>query len=112
MTTAEILRASLELLEDPDHWTQGVFARDRAGNSVKPWDPDACRWCMEGAPEKVGFGHPHAVDVTTRLLNDALGRGTNTNAAHYNDATGRRHSEVLAVIRRAIDLAEAEEQHA
>jgi len=45
----DILRQAHRLLEDPVHWTRGARARDDNGRTVRPEDPNAVRWCLEGA---------------------------------------------------------------
>ena len=39
----------LELLDRPEKWTQGAFARDGHGKDVNSWNPQAVCWCLEGA---------------------------------------------------------------
>jgi hypothetical protein len=44
-----ILRKAYALIADEQHWTQEAYARDAAGRQVKPYDPTAVKWCIEGA---------------------------------------------------------------
>lgn len=45
----EILRIVRMLLENPILWTQGARARDAKGKRVKPNDPRAVCWSLNGA---------------------------------------------------------------
>jgi hypothetical protein len=45
----EILRKAHALIADERNWTQEAWARDASGKMVKPYDPAAARWCIEGA---------------------------------------------------------------
>jgi hypothetical protein len=47
-----ILQAALQLLADPDAWTEGAFARDAYGGACDPTSSLARRWCAEGALQK------------------------------------------------------------
>lgn len=47
-TPSEILLATKQRLR-PDAWTKAAVARDARGRNVKPLDPNACCWCVEGA---------------------------------------------------------------
>lgn len=42
-----------QLLEDPKHWTQEAFARDKDGQQVDESSPDAICWCVVGACRKL-----------------------------------------------------------
>jgi hypothetical protein len=108
MTKVDILRAALELLADPSNWTQRAYARDNLGRNCATWSPNACQWCMEGALYKVGGNSPEAVQAL-RVLYLSLPASEQRHPYRYNDAKGRKHSEIIAVMRQALALAEAEE---
>lgn len=44
-----ILRKAYALIQDESCWTREAHARDASGRCVKPYDPRAVRWCIEGA---------------------------------------------------------------
>lgn len=52
-TVRDFLVATRDVIADPEHWTQGTWARDADGESVDAFSPDAVRWCAVGAMEKV-----------------------------------------------------------
>jgi hypothetical protein len=72
-----------ELLDSPDKWTKGAFARDKDGATV-PYeqlaDDAAVCWCLDGALMKVYGVDTHRynemVDRIDRAIRaDSLGRG-------------------------------------
>lgn len=44
-----ILRRALEIIREPEQWTPKARALDAQGARVRPEDPTAVRWCIEGA---------------------------------------------------------------
>jgi hypothetical protein len=49
MTELELLIAARDLLADPSRWIKGKVAQNATGDARNPDDPDACKWCMNGA---------------------------------------------------------------
>lgn len=47
-----IVKDARELLADIDRWTNSFVAIDQYGRTVKPLDPTAIRWSVEGALAK------------------------------------------------------------
>ncbi len=46
----DVLLAARALIEDPEHWTTGTFARDsQGGDPVEPYSPKATCFCAAGA---------------------------------------------------------------
>jgi hypothetical protein len=43
------LRAVMALLDSPEKWTKGEYARDANGKPCPAWSEDAICWCLEGA---------------------------------------------------------------
>ena len=85
-----------QLLEKEKSWTRGSVARDRHGHEVNVHDTLACRWCMFGAilrcyPEN-DDRYVAMVRIGLRLPNDI---------GAWNDAPGRKHSEVVAKLKEA-----------
>ena len=95
-TEADKLRAARALIEDPEQWCQGAFARDKAGNHTFSSASDAVQWCALGACTKVG--------VDGYLLQRVSGQST---AEDINDHDG--HEAVMLLFDRAISLAEQEQ---
>lgn len=47
----ELLKRSLEIIDDESKWVQGPMAIDDDGNNTGPLAPNACAWCCAGAME-------------------------------------------------------------
>ena len=43
------LRAARKLIEKPENWCKGSFARDPSGTAVDLASRNACAWCVWGA---------------------------------------------------------------
>jgi hypothetical protein len=97
-STLNILEDMLELLTPDGRWTQHVEARNAYGDEVNPWQESAVCFCLAGAARRVGDGGIaiDAVNLMAALRNV-------DNIEQWNDAEGRTHDEVLAVIREAIE---------
>ena len=99
MDELEILRKARKLIEDPERWTKGQFARDTDGEPLSNgFDSDAVCWCAAGAIE-----HVSNLDCTvgaagraTVLLQEAAGGPL----ASFNDGT--EHRRVLELFDKAI----------
>jgi hypothetical protein len=44
-----VLRRALEIIREPEQWTPRSRALDANNNPVRPEDPNAVCWCIEGA---------------------------------------------------------------
>lgn len=87
-----------ELLAEPTAWTQGSYARNKAGKEVDSHSPEACAWCMAGAIEKCYPNDTELVLIYSRILDEI----SPLNVAKFNDS--RTHAEVLAILKRAEDV--------
>lgn len=119
MSAAEMLRAARKRIEDPDHWTTGVIARNRAGDECDPDSPAAARWCALGSIwcERKLTLRSEDTDLATRFLEEAAceirdtqpelvaKRSAQPVEAQVNDELG--HEATLRMYDRAIELAEA-----
>ena len=125
MITDFLLETARKRIENPDHWTKGVLARDHSGNEVAPDSPDACQWCAIGAVEKAAeevYVHPHyvhAYGMKTHPINKALIEAlgflggaaeilsgkTSKPIEQLNDHPASSHSEILHMFSMAIDSA-------
>jgi hypothetical protein len=93
-----ILVAARALIEHPEAWTKGEYARDKKGNRVSPSSRKAACWCARGAILRAAAGNiPAGFRAHDRLW--AVIRGSIT---RWNDAPERTHAEVLAAFDRAI----------
>ncbi len=89
MTVAQLLRRK-------ESWTQGVYARNAAGEKVRFDDPAATSWCLWGALKKCYPDHEQYVKAYERLrfqLNPLL------TPAEWADAPERTHAEVLEFVK-------------
>lgn len=102
MNTLEILQSARDLLSDPSHWIQGSMAQDVNGRPTIPMSPKAVCWCLVGAICNANQGTAKEVNAL-RLVRGAILRTDPTfhytdTIGDWNDAEGRKHSEVLAVL--------------
>ncbi|MGE0278316.1 MAG: hypothetical protein AB7R40_23215 [Nitrospiraceae bacterium] len=102
-----VLRKMRELLSDPKRWTKGADARrtkrSRNESGLSALDKDATCWCLLGAASKCtggvedGYG---LVALNTAILETHIGHGI----ISFNDSKRTRHSHVLKVLDRAIEI--------
>lgn len=85
-----------ELLATPDKWTRGADARDKDDNPVRSRDREACCWCAVGAI-KACYWPFEVQDATFNRLTSAIGRLIE----EWNDAPGRTHAEIIAMLKKA-----------
>lgn len=105
-TELEHLRRMRELLAKG--WTQGAEARDASGNPTHAQSRKAVSFCPRGAAIHVSatWGHgPRKLKSLAAALNEMspLHEPLET----WNDSEWRKQSHVLALIDRAIEIAEA-----
>lgn len=100
MTPSQILRKAKALIDTPEKWTQGAFARDAKGRGVETHDVKAVCFCSAGALGKVNHDGPNEpYEYLTRSFGGGL--------VVFNDT--HTHAEVMAKWDEAIALAEADE---
>lgn len=69
ISALQVLKEARALIEDPKHWTTGVEARDKNGNAVPVFNPEACQFCALGAVNRAASVHPGQIlDAITALL--------------------------------------------
>jgi hypothetical protein len=98
------------LIEKPENWTQGVYARDAVGEPVRNEDDDeqvalrdtAACWCIWGAAYKCGLTRRDDPDFV-----GALGFVQINDPNDFNDS--HTHAEVLALLQSAIERAPVRE---
>lgn len=107
MKPLTILRKARALLDDPQKWCQGAYARAPGGNPIGPETKGAVQWCAVGALRKVAGGPDadgiheavHELNASIRSPGEILS---------FNDADRRKHAQVLKVFDRAIERLEGE----
>lgn len=120
-TVPAVLRAAADLIEPEGKWTQNWWARRANGTICEPIDPAAACWCLRGAVNRVVRGEGATGDVTRlppiqtdaeRFIGEATPMRRASNGEYdtsgFNDAPERTQAEVVAALRKAADLAEAE----
>lgn len=108
MKPSTILTKIRTLFRDPSHHTKGVYARDKAGNSVAATDPRAVCWCVMGGIRHIcpSFDDRQSRVKAIDLLTKAAGMDS---VARYNDDPRTTHEKLLAWIDKAIALAKGGE---
>lgn len=98
------------LLDDPNAWLQGRMAADDLGSTVDSTSGEACCWCLLGGASRIeSAAHKtarafHIEPMDTALvaeLRDTLKLYRNNDfrsVSGWNDAPGRTHAEILALI--------------
>lgn len=102
-TPSQVLDAAADLIEPEGCWTQREWARDGDGRGACHPDDAAC-WCGWGAIEvsSVGGGDTRALAHSfVQRCGFSIG---------WNDAPERTQAEVVAVLRKAAELARSEGQ--
>ena len=112
METVEVLTQALEIISDPERWTQHAFAKAPNGANVSYLNDEAVRFCATGAIFKLvnwtGYGFvPAVMWLDKAAMQLFLGTGTPPGGAVYvNDFLG--HAAVVRMFERAIELAQVE----
>jgi len=108
METIEVLTQALEIISDPERWTQGTFARDTTGRTCSYLSYAAVKFCATGAIFKIiGWDGCFPVPALMRLDEAALQLFSGeANSVSVNDHHG--HAAVVYMFERAIELAQAE----
>lgn len=104
-SVADKLRAIAdEITEHPERWTQGSDGRDGVGSAVPALSDQAVCWCTSGLLQRDFRGSDY--ETARASLIRALGAEDGYEILGWNDEHSRRPAEVVAVLRRAADLAE------
>lgn len=101
MKPVTILKRARKLIEKPERWIQGPYARTRDGVSTFGSDPAACAFCMAGAIQRV-TNSTDGDDAAETFLD----RATRDGLYAFNEKPGRKHAQVLRAFDKAIALAE------
>lgn len=98
MNTLEVLIAARKLIEKPENWCKGAYARTARDYEVGPKEATATKWCVFGAVWKVA-DDPNGIAASNArwALNEQA-----DGAVLLNDTTSTTHADVLAAFDRAI----------
>lgn len=112
MNPIEVLTKAKELLSDPARWTQGEWSRDAKGlpSTYRDAGPPVC-WCLRGAITRVAGGFDNsggAEEIVEEAFRGAPhpGQGERMLFVEWQDAKGRTHAEVMALLDNSIALAQ------
>jgi hypothetical protein len=117
MTARELLQAGRARL-GPGKWVKRTLARDKTGQEVLPWAPDAFRFCALGALrlEQDTAGSEAYQEAVAKLYQavypeaEALPAGPMSVAVvQWNDEVVRQQADVLALYDRALEASDASE---
>lgn len=101
--TQRVIEGAYKILSSEERWTRGVSARNSLGYFVHVNDPEACRFCTEGAIRRASAGKNiwwvHVVGLVGRCI------PTNVPVPVFNDCPTTTHADILALLRNAHKLA-------
>lgn len=97
-----VLKKIRNLIKSPKNWCQGPVAKDAFNAPIRPWNTDACQWCLFGAVLKIdGTDDDVYMDnIVVHRLNKALPKSFNGNYIDYNE--NRSHRSVIRLLDKAI----------
>jgi len=120
LSEIEILQKAQELIRDPEHWTQGAYARTAKDREVGFLEQPACKFCSIGAVAKVigdksydDYGNSDLwlrVSRAASWLDVAAQEAAFSIAKKLND--NGTHEDVMAMFDRAIVAARVEQERA
>lgn len=100
-----------DLIPTPSKWTKYALARDSKGRKTLSYGPDAVRFCLFGGVEHLTCAHHLENQVTeyylTLALKELYPKYNYWGLEAFNDNWRTHHKQVLEVIERAIQIAEA-----
>ena len=89
------IRGAIRTLSAPSAWCVRDMARNASGRSVLFFDPEACRWSLNGAICKNTPG-----DAPRRVIFEWFRRMFGQWPRDWNDTRGRQHADVLRALTR------------
>jgi hypothetical protein len=103
----QILIDARKLIEKPENWTKGVFARNKAGVPVWTSAPDACSFCAIGAIAKVNGASElwERESLGVSYLNKVCQKKRGMELAQYNNSRYVSHADILRLFDTAIESA-------
>jgi hypothetical protein len=89
-----------ELLDTPEKWTKGAFARDSKGDSIDPRSSEAVCWCIEGALYKCYTDYDDW-RVARRLIKEIKKANKLGYLVSWQDDPERTYDEVIEILKLA-----------
>ena len=84
-------------------WAQGVFARDKDGESVALSSAFACKFCISGAAEVINPRYYDDNDQLRKVLWDKAAQMGYNSPSGFNDAAGRTKEDVIKFLDELIE---------
>jgi hypothetical protein len=113
MKISDQLRAEWALINKPEKWTKGEYARDKAGNFAILESKSACKFCQEGARITVLGIEAYSTRCDNLIVNDADDLAHNvaklfgfSNAIFLNDHSDTTHDDMRIFYDTMIYIAE------
>lgn len=101
MSLSEDLRAVWALIDTPEKWTKGAYARDANGQSVPSISGFAVCFCIIGANDRYGQNGFNIDNAVREKIPPAF-----QYLSDYNDHPDTTHADMKALFDRAIAEAE------
>lgn len=106
---AQDLRAAKALIDTPEKWTKGAFARAPDGKRTHATSDSATSRCMAGACIcasliQVSMNHDRRANAMLLALEDVVGPCVTDHdpVTGFNDSPQRTHAEIMAAFDKAI----------
>lgn len=90
-----------ELLDKPDKWTQGSYAKTKDGGIVHPSSSHACKWCLAGAARKCYIqGSKEFYDIIDKIEYAIINKYNTTfiNVPAFNDSVTITYKDIKALV--------------
>ena len=101
LTTKAVLERALAIIENPERWAQGTYARHANGNPIGPLEENACRWCALGAIQKATGRERDGENLDAFYALNKVSEQIAGQMPHdFND--NHEHADVVEMFKRAI----------
>jgi len=94
-STRSLLRAMYNLLKDPKHWTQHVFAMTKDGHYTKFDHKNACSWCLVGSYRALSDNGAQRNRAINKIYEEI---GCASSLAGFNDTNS--HETVIKMLKK------------
>lgn len=102
MSPHEVLICARGLIQTPEAWTKGAFARNVEGLRVSIRHPHACAFSAEGALYRVQWITKAPISLAYQTLLECITRTKHVPIAHFNDANATTHTTIINLYNQAI----------
>lgn len=109
MEIYNLIRATRDLISNPDNWTKGTDARDANGDSIEAHLPGAVSFCVTGAMRRLGARlNEREAACEVLKLTPRYQATIHWGIENFND--GGNHPRVMVMLDQAIRMLEQEAQ--